>query len=239
MDGFSFVDIYSAKGIEYLIAVVFFFGYLALQWYMRTAPAGPESTARGVVSNIVEWFRVPDGYSFHQGHAWMKLDATDGGGARLARLGLDDFAQKLVGPVEAIDLPPVGAKLAQGEKAWVLHAGSRAIPMLSPVDGEVVGVNEAAIEAPGVVNEEPFEGGWLLKVRPERLKANRTNLLAGDFARKWTEETLHGLRATMGANLGPVYQDGGLPIATGIAQALYGDEWENRVKEHFLTEGLS
>lgn len=236
MEGFRYVDIYATKGIEYLIVL----GFLgAFVFFVRFYSLGGAASAIGRrVSEVVEWFRVPDGYNFHQGHAWMKVDAARGDDGSLARVGLDDFAQKLVGHVEAVDLPPVGTKLTQGEKGWVLHAGSRAIPMLSPVDGEVVGVNEAAVENPGVVNDEPFEGGWLLKVRPARLNANRTNLLAGDVARKWTEEALHGLRATMGANLGPVYQDGGLPI-TGIARALYGAEWENKVKEYFLTEGLS
>lgn len=235
MDGFSFVDIYSTKGIEYLIAVVFFFGFLALQWYMMT-PAPGRGKARSVPTDVVDWFRVPDGYNFHQGHSWMKFDIMRPDREPLVRVGMDDFAQKFVGKVDSVVLPPVGTRLVQGDKGWVLRVGSREIPMLSPVDGKIVAVNENAMKDPGVVNEDPFGKGWLLKIAPDRLAANRAGLLTGNLARRWTEEALHGLRLTMGGNLGPVYQDGGLPVS-GIAKAIYGEDWDKEVREHFLTGG--
>jgi len=241
MEGFSFVDIYATKGIEYLIVIgflatfVFFCRYVALR--------GGESREAGRTAEFVEWFRVPGEFLFHQGHGWAKA-----GNEGVVSVGLDDFAQKLVGKVDSIDLPPVGSRLAQGEKGWVLRAGAQAIPMLSPLDGEVVAVNEEAARSPGIVNEDPFGKGWLLKIRPARLAANRTNLLKGRLARRWTEEALHGLRHTMGGNLGPLYQDGGttLPVyqdggvaVVGIARAMYGEGWETKVREQFLTNGTA
>ena len=239
MEGFSFVDIYATKGIEYLIVIgflatfVFFCRYAALR--------GGETGVARRPAEFVEWFRVPGEFLFHQGHGWAKA-----GNEGVVSVGLDDFAQKLVGKVDFIDLPPVGSRLAQGEKGWVLRAGAQAIPMLSPLDGEVVAVNEEAARSPGIVNEDPFGKGWLLKIRPARLAANRTNLLQGRLARRWTEEALHGLRHTMGGSLGPLYQDGGttLPVhqnggaaVLGIARAMYGEGWEAKVREQFLTEG--
>jgi glycine cleavage system H lipoate-binding protein len=241
MEGFRFVDIYATKGIEYLIVIgflatfVFFCRYLSL----RTEESEEESTP----PEVVEWFRVPRELHFHQGHSWAK-EERDG----VASVGLDDFAQKLVGRVESVDLPPIGSRLAQGEKGWILRVGDRAIPMLSPLDGEVVAINEEAVRAPEIVNEDPFGKGWLLKIHPERLAANRSSLLSGRLAMRWTEEVLHGLRLTMGGSLGPLYQDGGttLPVhqnggtpVAGIARALYGEEWESKVREHFLTDGVA
>jgi glycine cleavage system H protein len=241
MEGFSFVDIYATKGIEYLIVIgflatfVFFCRYLVL----RTGISGAE----GGSAELVEWFRVPGEYHFHQGHSWAK-EGRDG----VASVGLDDFAQKLVGKMESVDLPPIGSRLVQGEKGWILRVDSRDIPMLSPLDGEVVAINEEAVRSPEIVNEDPFGKGWLLKIRPDRFAANRTSLLSGRLAMRWTEEVLHGLRVTMGGSLGPVSQDGGttLPVhqdggtpVTGIAPALYGEEWEAKVKEHFLTDSIA
>jgi glycine cleavage system H lipoate-binding protein len=240
MEVFRFVDIYATKGIEYLIVIgflatfVFFCRYLAIR--------GGESGEARRATELVEWFRVPGEVHFHQGHGWVKPGNGD-----LVSVGLDDFAQKLVGRVDSIDLPPVGSRLAQGEKGWVLRTGDHAIPMLSPLDGEVVAVNEEAARSPEIVNEDPFGKGWLLRVRPARLAANRTNLLTGRLARRWTEEALHGLRSTMGGSLGPLYQDGGttLPVyqnggaaLLGIARAMHGEGWEAKVKEQFLTEGM-
>jgi glycine cleavage system H lipoate-binding protein len=241
MEGFSFVDIYATKGIEYLIVIGFLATFVFFWKYM--SPRAGESAAGRVPPEVVEWFRVPRGLHFHQGHSWAK-EGRDG----IAIVGLDDFAQKFVGRVESVDLPSVGSKLAQGEKGWTLRVGSRDIPMLSPIDGEVVAINEEAVRSPGIVNEDPFGMGWLLKIRPERFAANRTGLLSDRLAMRWTEETLHGLRLAMGGSLGPLYQDGGttLPVhqdggtpVAGIARALYGEDWEPKVREHFLTDNMA
>ena len=239
MEGYSFVDIYATKGIEYLIVIGFLATFGLFSWYI--ALRGEESGEARHTAEFFDWFRVPREFLFHQGHGWVKA-----GNEGVVTVGLDDFAQKLVGKVDFIDLPSVGSRLAQGEKGWVLRAGAQAIPMLSPLDGEVVAVNEEAARSPEIVNGDPFEKGWLLKVRPARLAANRTNLLTGRLAQRWTEEALHELRHTMGGNLGPLYQDGGTTLpghqnggaaVTGIARALYGEGWETKVKEHFLTDG--
>ncbi|MGE5188687.1 MAG: glycine cleavage system protein H [Gemmatimonadota bacterium] len=235
MENYGFVDIYATKGIEYLIVIAFLasFVYFSRAFSWTTVAAG---VARAI-SDIVEWFRLPAGLHYHQGHSWMK-DEPD----NLVSVGLDDFAQKLVGKVDGVDLPPVGATVAQGEKAWSLTVDSRPIAMLSPVDGEVVAVNIEAMRSPEILNEDPYGRGWLLKVRPARLAADTRNLLSGTLARKWMEDTVDGLRQASGGSLGPVaqdggqlvYQDGGMPVS-GIARALAGEKWEETVKAHFLT----
>ncbi|MGB3399615.1 MAG: glycine cleavage system protein H [Candidatus Deferrimicrobiaceae bacterium] len=241
MGGFSFVDIYATKGLEYLIVIGFLATFVLFCRYL--ALRNGETAEASHPAEFIEWFRVPGEFLYHQGHGWAKA-----GNEGVVTVGLDDFAQKLVGKVDFIDLPSVGSRLAQGEKGWVLRAGAQAIPMLSPLDGEVVAVNEEAARSPEIVNEDPFGKGWLLKVRPARLAANRTNLLKGRLARKWTEEALHGLRHTMGGNLGPLHQDGGttLPVhqkegaaVLGIARAMYGEGWATKVREQFLTEGTA
>jgi glycine cleavage system H protein len=238
MGGFSFVDIYATKGIEYLIVIGFLALFVCFCWYIALRGGEPEEEP---TADFVERFRVPGEFLFHQGHGWAKA-----GNDSVVSVGLDDFAQKLVGKVDMIDLPPVGSRLAQGEKGWVLRAGAQAIPMLSPLDGEVVAVNEEASRSPEIVQEDPYGKGWLLKVRPERLAANRTNLLTGSLAQRWTEEALHGLRHTMGGNLGPLYQDGGTTLVvyqhggaatTVSARAMYGEDWATKVREQFFTEG--
>lgn len=236
METYGYVDIYATKGIEYLIVIAFLasFVYFSRAFSLRTVAAGVART----IADIVEWFRLPADLHYHQGHSWMKNEADD-----LVSVGLDDFAQKLVGKVDHIDLPPVGAKLAQGEKAWSLKVDSRPFAMLSPVDGEVVAVNVEAMRAPEIVNQDPYGKGWLLKVRPGKLAADKRNLLSGTLARRWMEDTVDALRRESGGVLGPVaqdggqlvYQDGGAPVS-GIARALAGEKWEETVRVHFLTD---
>jgi glycine cleavage system H protein len=235
MEGFSLVDIYSTKGIEYLIAAVFFFGFLALQRYILTSAPGREKT-QGSLAGLPTWFRVPEGYGFHQGHTWMKTDLLSPNRERLVKVGLDDFAQKLIGKVDAVALPAVGSRLAQGEKGWSLMADSSEIPMLSPVDGEVVAVNPEVLRSPGILSRDPYGAGWLLKVKSDRLAADSRNLLSGKMARSWMETSLENLHPIRHEALGPVMQDGGLPLE-GIARVLGGDQWVELAKAHLLTDG--
>lgn len=235
MEGFSLVDIYSTKGIEYLIAAVFFFGFLALQRYILTSAPGREKT-RGLLAGLPAWFRVPDGYGFHQGHTWMKVDLMSPDRGRLVKVGLDDFAQKLLGRVDAVELPAVGSRLTQGDKGWSLKIDSVAIPMLSPVDGEVVAVNQEVLRSPGILSRDPYGAGWLLKVKSDRIAADIRNLLTGKVARSWMETSLENLHPIRHETLGPVLQDGGLPLE-GIARVLGGDQWVDLAKTHLLTDG--
>jgi len=234
MEGFSLVDIYSTKGIEYLIAAVFFFGFLALQRYILTAAPGKEKTS-GLLAGLPAWFRVPDGYGFHQGHTWMKVDLLSPGRQRLVKVGLDDFAQKLIGKVDGVVLPAVGSRLRQGDKGWSLMVGAEAIPMLSPVDGEVVAVNDAVLRSPGILSRDPYGEGWLLKVKSDRIAADTRNLLSGKVARAWMETSLDNLHPIRQEGVGPVMQDGGLPL-DGIARILGGDQWADLAKTHLLTD---
>jgi glycine cleavage system H lipoate-binding protein len=235
MEGFSFVDIYATKGIEYLIAAVFFFGFLALQAYILTSAPGRGKT-RGLHAGLPALFRVPEGYDFHQGHTWMKADHTSPNRQRLVKVGLDDFAQKLIGRVDAVELPAVGSRLTQGDKGWSLMVDSEAIPMLSPVDGEVVAVNQEVLRSPGILSRDPYGAGWLLEVNSDRLAADTRNLLSGKVARAWMETSLENLHPVRHEALGPVLQDGGIPLE-GIARVLGGDQWVELAKTHLLTDG--
>ena len=229
MEGIRFIDIYATKGIEYLIVIAFLAAFVLFCRYMyrpRETGAGgriaPESAAR---------FRVPEGLFYHQGHGWLRPEPN-----HIGVVGLDDFAQKLVGRVDAVVLPSVGYRMAQGEKAWSLVADAVSIPMLSPVDGEVVEVNSEVLRSPALLREDPYGKGWLLKVKSRRIAADTKNLLSGKLARAWMENALEKLQPANPENLGPVLADGGFPVE-GIARILGGERWAELAKAHLLTEG--
>jgi glycine cleavage system H protein len=233
MDSHELLTIYSAKAVEYLIAVAYVALFIPFWRYVNARPAAaPVRAARPArLPQLAEWFRMAEGVLFHPGHAWARVDSPD-----LVTVGLDDFAGKLVGSLSAIDLPAVGTPLAQGERAWTLQTRAGAVDMLSPVDGTVFAVNHAAVASPRVATESPYEDGWLLKIRSRRLAANVTNLLSGSLARRWMEDLAEGLRAEMGLELGPVYEDGGL-IVDGFAGVLDPEHPELVARHLLLTNG--
>ncbi len=226
MEGIRFVDIYATKGLEYLIVIAFLAAFVVFCNYLyRRREAAEETFPESVAS-----FRVPEGLFFHQGHGWLRPEPGPVG-----VVGLDDFAQKLVGRVEAVELPRVGASLSQGEKGWSLVVDSVAIPMLSPASGEVVEVNREVLRSPAVLREDPYGRGWLLKLKSSRIASEGRNLLSGKVARAWMESALERLHPIPHESLGPVLQDGGVPVE-GIARAIGGEQWPEVARAHLLVD---
>jgi len=149
------------------------------------------------------------------------------------KVGIDDFTQKLVGKIDALKLPEVGSQVTQGDKGWSLLVGLKSIDMLSPVDGKVVDINKDLLHSPESIGKDPYGQSWLLRVQVPNSSANLKNLLSGTLARKWMEGVREDLCARTNYNLGPVSQDGGIPV-DGIARNFDRERWDEIVKDFFL-----
>lgn len=229
MTGFHYEDLFATKQFEYLL-VIGFLALLVIFWRFMQKPArNAHPVARMPVPSLAEWFQLPQGFYYHQGHSWALPEGS------LIRVGIDDFAQKMIGHIDAVGAPPVGSSLEQGGVGWTFNVDSKTIDMLSPVKGEVVEVNKGAFENPELLNQDPYGQGWLMKIRPSEWKENFRNLLTHSLARAWTGMSVDALMQRMGGELGPVYQDGGTPVS-GIARAVDPDDWDNLVRKFLLTD---
>ena len=111
------------------------------------------------------------------------------------------------------------------------------IDFLSPVDGDVVALNVKVIQSPEMINQDPYDKGWLIKVKSERFGANIKNLISGNVARAWIEDTVNKLSTSISGNYGVVLQDGGT-ITNGFVKELAPDNWEKVAGEFFLTNDV-
>ncbi len=166
---------------------------------------------------------------YHRGHSWAIPESGN-----VVRVGIDDFAQKLVGKIDAIKCPQAGSRVTQGEKTWTLLVNSKSIDMLSPVDGEIIEINESLLSSPDSICKDPYGQSWLMKVQVPKLSANLKNLLVGRAAIKWMEEVSENLRSRTDHHLGPVLQDGGV-LVEGIARNLDRVIWDQIAREYFLS----
>jgi glycine cleavage system H lipoate-binding protein len=230
--------IYATKGFEYLLILGFLalFTVFYLYFTSRRFEQATVVISRSI-EGLVDWFRVPDSVLFYQGHTWVRPEESEPG---LVRVGMDDFAQKMAGPMSLRGNPTVGAFIRQGERGWSLQDGEKSVDMLAPVSGEVVEVNInllAALEKDakkiGALDADPYENGWILKVKPENFERERKGLLSGALARKWMEEVVGNLRSKMSPEVGAVMQDGGVPVS-GMAKNINAEEWDLLLKEFFL-----
>ena len=103
---------------------------------------------------------LPANLRYAASHEWV-LDNQDG----TVTVGITDHAQEALGDVVFVELPEVGQALNKGKEFGVIESVKAASDLYSPVDGEVVEVNEALEDAPETVNDTPYEGGWIMKVR--------------------------------------------------------------------------
>ena len=105
---------------------------------------------------------------FAKTHEWA---FAEGG---VAAVGISDYAQKEISDVVFVELPKVGAKVAQGKPCAVIESVKAAADFFAPVSGEVVAVNEAIGDNPALVNQSPHGEGWFFKIKmsaPAELEA--------------------------------------------------------------------
>lgn len=190
-------------------------------------PAEPPVRAR-VLPNIVSGFLVPESLRYHPGHTWAQSE-----GPKLVRTGLDDFAARLVGKLEKITLPQRGQWVRQGQKIWTIHRDGVAMDMISPVEGMVTEVNDAAAADPELARRDPYGEGWLVAVESPDAKLNFRNLLSGELARWWMEEAATRLRKHLPIPSGAVAQDGGVAVYD-LTTYLHDEDWKQVTREFFL-----
>ena len=174
-----------------------------------------------------ERFGLPGGLFFHRGHTWANLLFSG-----QVKVGVDDFLQRLLGHVDAVTLPPLGAEVKQGQPLATIRQGGRTATLTAPVDGVVCAVNGELAKAPGLLKRDPYTRGWLVALRPTNLAANLPRLTVGESALVWLkaelarlQEFLHmTLTLKRDALVGVTAADGGL-VADGLLEHLDDEAW--------------
>ncbi|HEY4643259.1 MAG TPA: glycine cleavage system protein GcvH [Bacteroidota bacterium] len=103
--------------------------------------------------------KFPDTLRYTKEHEWVKVDGTTG------TVGITDFAQSELGDVVYVELPSPGAKLEQGKSFGTIEAVKAVSDLYAPVSGEVVEINKELSVKPELVNQQPYDAGWMVKVK--------------------------------------------------------------------------
>ena len=174
----------------------------------------------------VPWF--PEDVYFHSGHAWVKLE----GGDRI-KVGLDDFTQQVMGDIDDIKIPSIGAKLNQGDIAWKVRRGERKLSQLAPLGGTVVDVNESLMKDPTLANRSPYEEGWILKIQAKGLNKEISELMDSLQFKAHFDQCKAKLMSSFNSQtLGLAYGDGG-EVIKGAVNKLDERMWKMLVTQMF------
>ena len=103
----------------------------------------------------------PADRKYTKNHEWAKLDEG------LAVVGITDYAQEQLGDIVYVELPQPGDTVEQSQSFGIIESVKAASDLFAPIGGEVVAINDELVGRPELVNQDPYEGGWMVKVQPE------------------------------------------------------------------------
>jgi glycine cleavage system H protein len=115
----------------------------------------------------------PKNLKYHREHDWARIEGDS------AVFGITDHAQETLGDIVFIELPEVGADVTAGAAYAEVESVKAVSDVYAPLSGSVVEVNEEAVDAPEIINESPYEDGWLIKIRLSD-PAEAADLLSAD-----------------------------------------------------------
>jgi glycine cleavage system H protein len=183
--------------------------------YGSQQAANPESE-NIVPPNAVYGFSLPANRLYYRGHTWVKLE-EDG----TYTVGLDNFAQRLMGSPDTVTLPSVGTTVELNGKAWEIQKGTSSFRILSPLDGEVAATGDGS-------------EGWFLKIKSAAAEINTSHLLNAHEAALWIQREFDRLKIFLAdPKLGLPLAEGETPIQNFTA-AYPEKNWDKLYCNFFL-----
>jgi len=106
-------------------------------------------------------YRVPEDLLYTETHEWIKVEGDVG------TVGITDYAQDQLHDIVYVDLPEIGKNVKKGEIVLEIESVKAVAEVYSPVTGKILEINELLNDSPEVINESPYEDGWLFKIKIE------------------------------------------------------------------------
>jgi glycine cleavage system H lipoate-binding protein len=175
-------------------------------------------------------YKVADDYYYHFGHTWVRIIHGE-----CVKVGVDDFAGRLFGTADAFEVLETGMSMKQAEVGLSLIRGNNQAPVLSPLSGKVLAINQKVLEHPEVLIEDPYQDGWLFQLEPYWLKWEAQGLFHGEECLDWMEQEHRRLLQLMGPGHENLASTGGEPVTDVIGH--FPDLGWDRLVLSFLRTG--
>jgi glycine cleavage system H lipoate-binding protein/ABC-type phosphate transport system substrate-binding protein len=225
---FVSVPVKASTARIYLIMGAFFL-LLGVLIYVLATMAGRRSQApvlSGPKGDSAAAF--PGGLFFDTSHTWAFMEKNG-----RVRIGIDDFLQKVCGPVTRVLMKKPGEQIRKGEHFLTLIQNGKRLEIKSPVSGIIEEQNEGLIKDASLLNNEPYAAGWVLMVKPQNWIAELKSYFIGQAYSDWLkteadrlkEFFTNALKFQETVDTAPVMQDGG-EIRGGVMEAFGPELWE-------------
>lgn len=185
MEGFSYVNIFDTKGIEYL-AIIAFLLLLIPFWLMLNRKVKIRERAMQVLRSVTAGIlRIPQGVYFSENHTWAFLERSG-----MARVGLDDLVLHLTGAITIKSMRSPGDQVRKGDLLTEISQNGKHLKICSPISGIITGINHEIEEQPALLNEDPYKMGWIAQIRPVAWKKETSTCYLAEEATGWSHREL-------------------------------------------------
>jgi glycine cleavage system H protein len=188
------------------------------------------TTRAEVIITQVQGIDVPSDLRLHSGHSWARRVAPN-----CVVTGVDDFAQRLIGPLDSIETAAVGTRVEEGDVLATLQRGERGICIRAPMAGRISAANPLLGFDPALVNRFPYGRGWLAEITTEASSARSglKKLLGGGRATRWMRREVDRLVSlTAPATAACTLADGG-ELQSDVSSSLDEETWQRMVAAFF------
>ena len=120
-------------------------------------------------------FHIPEDYYYTKEHEWAQVDEN------IVTVGITEFAQQSLGEIVYVELPEEGQKVTQGESFGVVESVKAVNDLFSPVSGTVIEVNNSLGEDPSVLNDDPINQGWMIRIEMDTEKELANLMRSPDY----------------------------------------------------------
>jgi glycine cleavage system H protein len=120
-------------------------------------------------------YHIPEDYYYTKDHEWAQVDEN------IVSIGITEFAQNALGEIVYVELPEEGEKVNQGEAFGVIESVKAASDLYAPVSGTVIEVNASISEDPSILNDDPINNGWLIRIEMDSEKELANLMRAPDY----------------------------------------------------------
>ena len=140
---------------------------------------------------MIEGYNMPDDLYYHEENAWVKVQ-DDGN----VLVGMTDMYQQTAGDTTYIDLPFEGDDVEQGETCGKIQSAKWVGKLVAPLSGEIMEINEELEDECTLINTDPYDEGWIMRLRPSNIDEELGGLMQGDALVEWMGKKIAEIEAS-------------------------------------------
>ncbi len=202
-----------------------------VQWRRAKGEKEAKLLADKLVAPDFAKVAAPANVFLDEGHTWVQVEASG-----RADIGVDGFAQKLIGRVDSVELPAVGREVQRGDVLFAIHQGRRRAAFASPLDGVVSAVDKELAWHPETLAEGEYADTWVCTLRPQHLAQDLKRLHIAEEAQDWMRGEVERVRDFFaarpleGAELSRMFETDGR-LSGGLLEHVDDGTWKQFTEE--------